>query len=453
MRKHLLRGLSLLALTLTAGGGLAWADYLGLDTRADGQGGKTYKDEAATVVFAMSDKNNPNVYTATPADGFSTVAFSSGDCEVTGTTSITMPDGTDTGVKAVKFRPSGETKTLDWVVRPAAGLTFTPVKVMGYVNRCGTDSGNGIVITAHKAGGEAIALGTFTAWRQGKSSSGKDYDAAAVCKYEITLTAEQQAALSGSEGFTLTSAVGVGAAKEGAFGEVTISGTLNGTLADVAKYTLAVAASPAEGGTANAYPASESYIGGDQVKMTASESFGYDFVSWTDKDGKTVSEEPEFTYTVTSDNALTANFKPVATYELRLGVTGGANSYMVSAMPEGTMVAGRRMYEAGTTVEVSASSNPILTFTNWDDGQTSGSVSVAMDGDKSLTAAYAVARDYIAAWDFQLPGGSGRAADFFAADNDAAQLVLRNEAGGQQGWLDKSQLSAGGYEGRPAAVN
>ena len=69
------------------------------------------------------------------------------------------------------------------------GLTFTPTKVSGYVNRCGTDAGNGIVITAHKENGETVALGTYTAWRQGKSTSNKDYDKTAIAKFEIALTA------------------------------------------------------------------------------------------------------------------------------------------------------------------------------------------------------------------------------------------------------------------------
>ncbi len=46
----------------------------------------------------------------------------------------------------------------------------------------------------------------------------------------------------------------------------------------------------------------------------------------------------------------------------------------------------------------------------------------------------------------------GRTADFAAADNDAVQLVLRDAEGNTYGWLDKSN-TAGGYEGKNAAVN
>lgn len=414
--------------------------------------GKTYTNEAASVVFAMSDKDNTGAYTATPTDGFSTVAFDSGDCTITGTIGITDGQAQATGVTGIKFKPAGTTKSLAWQVRPAAGLTLTPTKVSGYVNRCGTDAKDGIVLTAQKSGGDVVSLGTFTALRQGKTSAQTDYDATAVYKYEVTLTADQQAALAGADGFTLTSAVGVGAAKEGAFGKVTIEGLLNGTVADVAKYTIAVAAEPAAGGTVKAYPATDEYYDGDKVKLTAEEQFGYDFVNWTAQDGTVLSTDPVFTYTVAgADLNAVANFQQVATYELATTVAKPGNDYMVSLSPAPTMVGGKQMYEAGTRVTVTAAENPIMTFTGWSDGQTGKEITVDMTEDRALTASYE-AVDFIAAWDFILAGGNGRPADFAAADNDADQLQL-TDGTATQGWLDKSQRAAGGYEGRPAAVN
>ena len=416
-----------------------------------GEGGKTYTDEAASVVFAMNNLTSPGDYTATPADGFSTVAFDYGDCTLDGTTTITMTDGTDTGITAIKFKPAGQTTALNWFVRPAAGLTFTPTKVKGYINRCGTDAEKGVTVTAHKADGENVALGAYTAWRQGKSSSNKAYDEEAVYYYEIELTADQQAQLAGTEGFYLTATVGVGNTKQGAFGEVTISGKLNGTLVAVNKYTLALEAAPAEGGSVSAYPASEEYIEGDVVQLTATENFGYDFVNWTNAAGEVVSTEAKFKYTVNANETLTANFKKVNTYALDVKVEGGANDYMVAVTPAPTVVDGKNMYEEGTKVTLTASSNPILTFTNWSNGETAAGMAVTMTEDKAFTASYS-AKDFIVAWDFYKRGNAGRAADFAAADNDAVSLVMYNEAGESKSWLDKSQEAAGGYEGRPAAV-
>ena len=415
------------------------------------QGGKTYTDEAVSVVYAMSDINNPGECTSTTNDVFSTLAFDSGDATLTGTAIVTMTDGTTTDVKGIKFKPAGSTKNLTWFVRPAMGLTFTPTRVEGYINRCGTDSEKGVTVSAKKTDGTEVALGTYTAWRQGKSSSSKDYDKEAVYKYDITLTAEQQAQLAGTDGFYLYATIGVSSAKEGLFGKVTIDGTVNGTMVAVNKYALTLVANTTEGGEVSVYPKSDEYLENDEVQLTATENFGYDFVNWTNAAGEEVSTDAKFKYIITADETLTANFKQVNTYALDFAVEGGANDYMVSLSPASTVVDGKNMYEEGTKVVMSASSNPILTFTNWSNGETAAEMAVTMNEDKSFVASYA-AIDYIAGWDFIRPGNAGRAADFAAADNDAASIVMLNEAGESKGWLDKSQQAAGGYEGRPGAV-
>lgn len=413
--------------------------------------GKTYTNEPVSVVYAMNDKNNPGTYTSAPADAFSTVAFDYGDATITGVANVTMTDGTDTGKTGIKFKPAGSTKSLTWFVKPALGLTLTPVKVSGYINRCGTDAEKGVVVTAKKTNGKDIALGKFTAWRQGKSTSGKDYDKTAVYKYEITLTADQQTALAGADGFYLTAAIGVGNTKEGLFGEVAIDGTVSGTIANVNKYTLNVVASPAIGGEASIYPKSDEYVENDEVTLMAEAKFGYNFKNWTDKDGNEISKENKIKYTVIGNNTLTANFEEVSTYALDIKVEGGANDYMVSLNPAPTVIDGKFMYKEGTKVTLSASSNAVLKFTNWSNGETASEMPIVMNEDKSFTASYS-ADDFIVGWDFVKPGNAGRTADFAAADNDAASLIMRDAEGNEKGWLDKSMVGAGGYEGRPAAV-
>ena len=219
----------------------------------------------------------------------------------------------------------------------------------------------------------------------------------------------------------------------------------------VNKYALTLVANPTEGGEVSVYPKSDEYLENDEVQLTATENFGYDFVNWTNAAGEEVSTDAKFKYIITADETLTANFKQVNTYALDFAVEGGANDYMVSLSPAPTVVDGKNMYEEGTKVVMSASSNPILTFTNWSNGETAAEMAVTMNEDKSFVASYA-AIDYIAGWDFIRPGNAGRAADFAAADNDAASIVMLNEAGESKGWLDKSQQAAGGYEGRPGAV-
>ncbi|MDE5728480.1 MAG: Ig-like domain-containing protein, partial [Duncaniella sp.] len=117
-----------------------------------------------------------------------------------------------------------------------------------------------------------------------------------------------------------------------------------------------------------------------------------------------------------------------------------------------TVVDGKNMYEAGTKVTLKALPNPIMAFTNWSDGQSSTEITVTMDADKEYTGIFSPG-DFITAWDFYLPGASSRPADFYAEDNDAAVLILRDAQGNLSSWLDKSEQAAGGFEGRPGATN
>ena len=150
----------------------------------------------------------------------------------------------------------------------------------------------------------------------------------------------------------------------------------------VNKYALTLAANPTEGGEVSIYPKSDEYLENDEVQLTATENFGYDFVNWTNAAGEEVSTEAKFKYTVTSDETLTANFKQVNTYALDIAVEGGANDYMLSLTPAPTVVDGKNMYEEGTKVVISASSNPILTFTNWSNGETAAEMAVMMNGQE-----------------------------------------------------------------------
>jgi hypothetical protein len=416
-------------------------------------GGQKYDNVHAKAEWFMNDTENPGASRSEPDGVFTTVAFDYGDAEITGISNITN-ENAQKETTGIKFKPSGTTKSLVWSVKPAAGLTFTPTRIAGYVNRCGTDVENGITVSARIGDGEPIILGTWTALRSGKTSSQKPYDATAIYLYTIDLTPDQQSALTSGETLFLESTIGVGATKEGAFGAVVIDGLINGEKADIAMYTLTTASNPAEGGSVSTYPVSEQYEAGSEVTLTATENFGYDFVNWTNAAGDEVSTEAKFKYTVNADETLTANFKAVETYELALTIDG-TNPYMVTISPAPTLIDGKMMYEAGTTVELNANQyEGLVTFTNWSDGETAANKIVKMDDNVTLTAVYAQA-DIIAGWDFYKKGGEGRKADFAAADNDADALSLVNTATGESsGWLDKSTEAAGGYESfKGAAVN
>ena len=414
---------------------------------------QTYQNEEASVSWPFNDANYATLYTKSPENGFSLVSVNTGDLKYTLKTSTTTKDKDGNKMVMAGFGPVGTTKAVEWTVKPSKGLTFTPTSISTYVNRFGTDAENGVTVTAKLSDGTSVDLGNFTALRDNKTTESDKFSKNENLTNHIViqLTADQQAKLTSAEGFTLSCTVGVGSTKQQGFADVHINGLLNGTIEKVAQYTLSAVVSNAGAGTIKVSPSGTVFDAETQITITATKNFGYKFVNWTDANNKVVSTDEEYTFSISANTALKANFEKINTYALDYKVEGGAKDYMVSATPAPTVVDGKNMYEEGTEVSLTANSNYILTFTNWNDGETGAERKINMNADQSFTAAYS-AKDFIAGWDFYKSAREGRTADFAAADNDVDQLILRDADGNTYAWLDKSN-SAGGYEGKNAAVN
>lgn len=437
MKKNLLRfGLSLIALFVMV--------------VANAQ---TYQNEEASVSWPFNDDNYATQYTKSPENGFSLVSVNTGDLKYSLKTSQTTKDKDGNKMVMAGFGPVGTTKAVEWTVKPSKGLTFTPTSISTYVNRFGTDSENGVTVTAKLSNGTSVDLGNFTALRDNKTTADDRYSKNENLTNHIViqLTAEQQAQLTSAEGFTLSCTVGVGSTKLQGFADVHINGLLNGTVQQVEQYTLSAAVSTVGAGTVKVSPAGTVFDAETSITVTATKNFGYKFINWTDANNQVVSTDEAYTFSISTNTALKANFEKINTYALNYKVEGGAKDYMISASPVPTVVEGKNMYEEGTEVTLTASSNDILTFTNWNDGETGAERKINMNADQSFTAAYS-SKDFIAGWDFYKSAREGRTADFAAEDNDVDQLILRDADGNTYAWLDKSN-SAGGYEGKNAAVN
>lgn len=414
---------------------------------------QTYQNEEASVSWPFNDDNYATQYTKSPENGFSQVSVNTGDLKYSLKTSQTTKDKDGNKMVMAGFGPVGTTKAVEWTVKPSKGLTFTPTSISTYVNRFGTDSENGVTVTAKLSNGTSVDLGNFTALRENKTTADDRYSKNENLTNHIViqLTADQQAKLTSAEGFTLSCTVGVSSTKQQGFADVHINGLLNGTVQQVEQYTLSAAVSTVGAGTVKVSPAGTVFDAETSITVTATKNFGYKFVNWTDANNKVVSTDEAYTFSISTNTALKANFEKINTYALDYKVEGGAKDYMVSATPAPTVVNGKNMYEEGTEVTLTASSNDILTFTNWNDGETGAERKINMNADQSFTAAYS-AKDFIAGWDFYKAAREGRTADFAAEDNDVDQLILRDADGNTYTWLDKSN-SAGGYEGKNAAVN
>ena len=417
-----------------------------LVTYAD-TGDKSYTNEAASVVWAFNGSTNDEAL-KTPEGVISMAAFSKG-AEWTNT-SKSWDGTTYTSFQpTVQSKSASEGNALTFSIKPTKGLTFTPTKVSAKVRKFGTDSGNFDVKIENEEGQTAtLATGLLPARNVAKEKDNKANEAKWCESFEFEIPSTFET----SKGFKLIiNAYNLGTSKQFGLNDVQINGTVNGTVESVEQYTLNVATNPTDVTPASVYPSGDTFDAETEIKVTANDQFGYKFVNWTNAEGKEVSTEKVYTFTLTANTSLTANYKKVNTYALNYNVEGGAKDYMVSLSPAPEIVDGKNMYEEGTEVTLTASSNDILTFNNWSNGETAAEIKVTMDGDKEMTASYS-AKDFIAAWDFYKEGKEGRAADFAAEENDAVQLVLRDADGNSYGWLDKSN-SAGGYEGKNAAVN
>ncbi|MBQ4028504.1 MAG: Ig-like domain-containing protein, partial [Prevotella sp.] len=128
-------------------------------------------------------------------------------------------------------------------------------------------------------------------------------------------------------------------------------------------------------------------------------------------------------------------------------MTEGARDNLVQISPEGTMIDGKRMYEEGDDVKLTALSNKVLTFIGWEDESTDAERTIRMDSDQEITANFSAA-DYIVGWDFYYDSpNQERAADYKSDSENAGLLSLHNAEGATTSWLTRG-INNGAENGR-----
>jgi hypothetical protein len=140
--------------------------------------------------------------------------------------------------------------------------------------------------------------------------------------------------------------------------------------------TLTVSTSqiPAEGGLTSG---GGTYDYGSSVTVMASSATGYRFVNWTEG-GSFVSSNSSYSFSVTTNRSLTANF--IQTFTVATSSSPGT----------GGTTSGSGIYDSGSSVTVSASSSTGYRFVNWTEGgsfvSSSSSYTFAISSNRSLTA-------------------------------------------------------------------
>ena len=141
------------------------------------------------------------------------------------------------------------------------------------------------------------------------------------------------------------------------------------------QFAVLLTSSPAAGGTTDgegAYPA------GTSVTITSTPNTGYTFVNWTDlASGAVVSGSPSFTFALTANRTLVANFL-LNTYTLTVNGVNGT----VSRAPD------QATYNHGSSAVITATPAAGYVFSSWS-GDATGStnpLTVSMTSNKTITA-------------------------------------------------------------------
>lgn len=381
--------------------------------------------------------NNPST-AETSSTAFSFTSYSVGkDLVVTGT-------GKPVNVTGTMYQPVNNNQSeytddasIEFSLRPKAGLTFQPKNISFYVTRNGTDGGK--VQTSLQVGDHTDILATDIQPVRNNTEPKQtlcEYDINGVVVYNNTMT------------FRIA-IKGLGNTKTLTIHSVKIEGEISGQEMEVPTYTITASPSIPEAGTVTRTPNSSKIEQGQEVTLLATENFGYRFIAWS-VDGNVISTDNPYSFIASEDLDIVAEYETLITYPLELTIDGGANGYMIAVEPEGEMVDGVRRYEAGTEVRLTAASNRILSFTNWDDNSTAVTRNIVMDEAKTVKAYYAP-EDYIVGWDFHYDDpSSDRHADFKAESDNAGMMSLHNENGQSTSWLSRGE-SRGAENDRYAA--
>jgi len=399
---------------------------------------ETLDGEAATITFPFNQGTEGQVATfdESIARFFKTSYVEHGD-------NLTLKD-VNSG--QTRFQPSisnegsaNDGNRIDFMVIAVAGMKFVPTNVKFNTTRFGTDGGKVDVSWVNSDGTTtAIATAVIPA-RNNATPNVTNFDQAVT-------NAKENDGLCGLR----LNLYSLGNTKQVGFSDIVIEGTLSGTTQDVAHYTLAVKLDPENAGKLTVTPNAESFDEGDEVTISVAENFGFHFAAWVDAEGNKVSTENPYTFNINADADLTATFTQKNTYALNVALTEGARDNLVQIQPAGTMIDGKRMYEEGDDVKLTALSNKVLTFIGWEDNSTDAERTIRMDADKSVTANFS-ADDYIVGWDFYYDSpNQERAADYKSDSENAGLLSLHNAEGTTSSWLTRG-IGNGQENGRYAA--
>ena len=163
------------------------------------------------------------------------------------------------------------------------------------------------------------------------------------------------------------------------------------------------------------------YEKGAEVTLKATANEHYQFVNWT-KDEEVLSAEASYSFIVTEDVTITANFAELPKYT----ITVQANDATM-----GSVEGGGTVY-VGESVDIKATPNAGYAFVKWNDDNTSATRTVLVEGNKTYTAIFQAMVPRAWAYDLRLDSDTdpdNYIFTFTATSAGKATLLFTDKAG------------------------
>lgn len=166
----------------------------------------------------------------------------------------------------------------------------------------------------------------------------------------------------------------------------------------VPTYNIAVNANPTEGGSVTG---GGEYSAGQSCTVTATANTGYTFTNWTEN-GSVVSTNANYTFTVTGNRTLVANFEEQEPDTYNINVSPNPNV--------GGTVTGGGNYMEGEQCTVTATANNGYTFVKWTENgeqvSTEANYTFTVAGNRTLVAEFQIQSYTISATANPMEGGT-----------------------------------------------
>ena len=161
------------------------------------------------------------------------------------------------------------------------------------------------------------------------------------------------------------------------------------------------------------------YQEGATATLTATPDEGYKFVNWT-KGGVEVSTEATYSFPVTENVELVANFEALAQYKINAHADHTSHGY----------VTGGGDYYEGKEVTLEAVAKSAYYFTQWNDGNTDNPRTITVSGEAEYIAEFAEAHPRAWAYDMKLgEDGDNYTFTFKATAAGQATITFKDKDG------------------------